>query len=217
MIRLENISFSYGERQVLDHFSLALSEGKKYCIRGRNGCGKSTLLRILSGLSFPQGGTYILDGDTITEKALRNKAYAKAFHRRIGYLFQDPSLQLFTSSVEDEIAFGLFQLGYDEDTVRNMTDSYIQRLDLEQVRLKPPFILSGGEKKRTALAAVLSMEPDVLLLDEPLGGLDEQGRSWLKHFIQSMEIGDRILVFTTHDGSLRDLADEVIDMNPPVT
>ena len=214
MIQLKDITFSYGDKIILDSISREFEEGHKYCLKGPNGCGKSTLLRILAGLSFPKSGEYIFNGETITEQKLKVKAFSKSFHKQIGFLFQDPSLQLFTSSVEDEIAFGLYQLNYDEDQVRSITDRYIDLLNLNAVRHQAPFTLSGGEKKRTALGAVLAMEPKVLLLDEPLSGLDEEGRDWLKDFIQNLDLKDRILIYTTHEESLESLSDVTIDMYP---
>jgi len=214
MIQLKNITFSYGDKIILNSISREFKEGNKYCLKGPNGCGKSTLLRILAGLSFPKSGEYIFNGETITEQKLKVKAFSKSFHKQIGFLFQDPSLQLFTSSVEDEIAFGLYQLNYDEDQVRSITDRYIDLLNLNAVRHQAPFTLSGGEKKRTALGAVLAMEPKVLLLDEPLSGLDEEGRDWLKDFIQNLDLKDRILIYTTHEESLESLSDVTIDMYP---
>ena len=114
MIRLENISYKYDSGIVLDDISYEFQMGKCYSIIGPNGCGKSTLFRVLNGLSFPTKGRFIFDGTVIDERYLKDEQNARDFHRRIGYVFQDSEVQLFTRSVEDESAFGLLQLGLDE-------------------------------------------------------------------------------------------------------
>lgn len=214
MIEIRDVTFRYQKRIVLDHVSMQFEAGKCTCIDGPNGCGKSTLFRILNGLSFPESGQYFLNGEEVTEEKMRNEAFAKSLHKRIGYLFQNSEMQLFTRSVEDEIAFGLFQLGYDRKKVHEMTEKYIQMLCLEEVRKQAPFNLSGGEKKRTALAAVLAMEPEVYILDEPMSGLDEEGQEWIMSFIQNMKKENKTMIIATHQKELiRAAADVVIHMD----
>lgn len=199
MMELRNVSFSYEEGKVLDDVSYTFENGKCYVIEGPNGCGKSTLFRILNGLSFAQKGTYLFNGEEITEKKMKDRAFAKNFHRQIGYLFQNSETQLFTRSVEDEVAFGLYQLGYEDAEVKKRTDEWLKRLDLEALKTRTPFTLSGGEKKRCALAAVLAMEPQVLIMDEPIAGLDEDGQEWIMKFISSLKDENRLIIIATHD------------------
>lgn len=199
MMELKNVSFSYEEGIVLDDVSYTFENGKCYVIEGPNGCGKSTLFRILNGLSFAQKGAYLFNGEEITEKKMKDPSFAKNFHRRIGYLFQNSETQLFTRSVEDEVAFGLYQLGYDDTEVKKRTDVWLKRLNLEQLWTRTPFTLSGGEKKRCALAAVLAMEPQVLIMDEPIAGLDEDGQEWIMNFISSLKDENRLIIIATHD------------------
>lgn len=215
MIDLNDITYLYPDGTPgLNHVSLHLQAGECCVLTGPNGSGKSTLFRILNGLAFPQSGSYLLDDQPITESYLRNKKNAAAFHRRIGYLFQNSETQLFTRSVEDEVAFGLWQLGLSEEEVHARTDHYLQMLSLTAMRHRAPFHLSGGEKKRCALAAVLAMEPQVLIMDEPLGGLDEEGQRWISDCIRSLKREDRLIILATHNRSLADsLADRILTMD----
>ena len=214
MISLDHVSYKYPDGNLaLDDISLHLAAGRCYCLSGPNGCGKSTLFRILNGLSFATSGKYLLEGEEITEKRLRDKAFSASFHRRIGFILQNTEVQLFTRSVEDEIAFGLYQMGLPDEEVTARVEKYISLLGLESLRHRAPFNLSGGEKKRTALAAVLAMEPPVLIMDEPLSGLDEDGQIWVTDFINRLKTPDRLLLIATHNKDLiSTIADETIYM-----
>ncbi|HUM84049.1 MAG TPA: ABC transporter ATP-binding protein [Lachnospiraceae bacterium] len=214
LIKLKNLTYAYPEGRALDGLSAEFYPGRCYVLQGPNGCGKSTLFRILTGLDFASEGEYSFDGKKITAGVMKDRKFAKEFHRRIGFIFQNSEVQLFTGSVEDEIAFGLFQLGLPENEVRMRTDRYIRLLELEGVRTRAPFRLSGGEKKRTALAAVLSMEPEVLILDEPLSGLDEDGQEWIMHFLENAKSPGRLMLIATHQKEFAGrIADEEIFMN----
>ena len=214
MIRLENISYKYDSGIVLDDISYEFQMGKCYSIIGPNGCGKSTLFRVLNGLSFPTKGRFIFDGTVIDERYLKDEQNARDFHRRIGYVFQDSEVQLFTRSVEDEIAFGLFQLGLDEKEVKERVEYYLKLLEIEDLRYRAPFNLSGGEKKRVALAAIFAMKPEVLILDEPLAGLDEDGQKFITDFIIKQKSADKLIVISTHNRELAEaVSDEVVHMD----
>ena len=127
---------------------------------------------------------------------------------RVGFVFQDSDAQLFCASVEDEIAFGPLQMGLSDDRVIRRVDDVCSLLDIQDLRSRAPWTLSGGEKKRVAIACVLSMNPDVLCFDEPLAGLDARSRSWLLGFLGQLGDAGKTLVIATHDQSL---ADEVAD------
>ena len=215
MIELKNITYKYYDGTLaLDNINLKLTAGECYCLTGPNGSGKSTLFRILNGLSFPTKGKYIFDGTEITEKYLHNKKNAVAFHSRIGYLFQNSETQLFTRSVEDEIAFGLYQLELPEDEVHKRTEHFLEALSLSDMRHRAPFNLSGGEKKRCALAAVLAMEPDVLILDEPLNGLDEDGEKFVLECIRNLKSPDRLIIVASHNSQfVEEISDETIRLD----
>lgn len=215
MIELKNITYKYNDGTLaLNNINLNLVAGKCYCLTGPNGSGKSTLFRILNGLSFPTNGKYLFDGTEITEKYLHNKKNAASFHSRIGYLFQNSETQLFTRSVEDEIAFGLYQLELPEDEVHKRTEHFLEALSLSDMRHRAPFNLSGGEKKRCALAAVLAMEPDVLILDEPLNGLDEDGEKFVLECIRNLKSPDRLIIVASHNSQfVEEISDETIRLD----
>ncbi|MDY6325278.1 MAG: ABC transporter ATP-binding protein [Catonella sp.] len=198
-ITLEDISFTYeGNIPALRNISLEFDQGTCYSIEGPNGCGKSTLFRILLGLSFPDSGRYLFDGEEINEKKLKQDEFSISFHKKIGFVFQNPEVQLFSKTVEDELAFGPRQLGISENEIRKKVDYYLELLKLTDLRDRAPFYMSGGEKKRCALASVLIMEPGVLILDEPLNGLDEENEEFLLSFLKELKSDGRLIIFSTH-------------------
>ena len=215
LLELKQIEFSYekDETAVLSDFSLAIEAGQCVLVLGENGAGKSTLFRILNGLSFAQSGTYHFDGILIDEQYLKNNRNAKQFHKRIGYLFQNPDVMLFNATVYDEIAFGPRQMGLsDEEVDRRVLDS-LSLMEIESLRQKAPYHLSGGQKKKVALAAVLSLNPDVLILDEPFAGLDKKSEQWLLQLLKDLKAAGKTLVIATHaDEKFQEIADTSIIM-----
>ncbi len=219
MIELQDVSYHYQNNSAqgicaLDHITCHLDLGRCYCLQGPNGCGKSTLFRILNGLSFPTSGHYIFNGMEITEKAMRKPDFSKDFHKQVGFVFQHSEIQLFCKTVEEEIAFGLQQLRLPDSEIEARVERYIQLLHLENIRQRAPFNLSGGEQKRCALAAVLAMDPKVLILDEPISGLDEEGQEWVTSFIRELKSPDRMMIIATHQSSF---AEEVADVRLQMT
>ncbi len=204
LILLENLSFGYEDIPALEDINLSIYRGESVVLRGPNGCGKSTLLRLLNGLCFPVKGRYCFQGEEITRQRLADQRFAKKFHQRVGFIFQNAEVQLFTGSVEEEILFGPLQMGFSEEEARRRTADVMQMLGLEKLRQRPPYQLSGGEKRKTAIAAVLSMNPEVLVLDEPLSGLDPQSQKWLLSFLDSMHRAGKTLIFSTHNEALAD-------------
>ena len=185
-LELSHVTYHYpGGQTALSDISCVFETGKCYCIEGPNGCGKTTLFRILSGLAFPDAGTYTAD------------------------VMQNTEVQLFTSSVEEEVAFGLQQMDLPEAEVRERTEKYLSLLELSALRTRAPWALSGGEKKRCALAAVLAMEPSVYILDEPISGLDEEGQEWITRFLLSLKSPEHTLIIASHS---RDFAERIADI-----
>jgi cobalt/nickel transport system ATP-binding protein len=210
LIELHNISFSYDreEQYVFRDFSLKVEAGECLVIKGDNGSGKSTLFRILNGLSFPQEGTYFFDGDKITEHYLHDNAVAKRFHKRIGYLFQNPDTMLFNGRTYDEVAFGPRQMGLSDAEVDRRTRDCMELFSISELAGKAPYHLSGGQKKRVALAAVMALNPDVLMLDEPFSGFDKKTQVFLSDFLAEMKANRKALLIATHEETMtRALAD----------
>ena len=213
MIELNDISFSYYQDDVLNHFSLNIKEGESIAICGDNGSGKSTLLKLINGLIFSKTGYYKFDGVEITEKQMEISEYSKEFHQRIGFVWQNPDTQLFCSSVEEELAFGPVQMGLPEDEIHKRVNDTLELLDLTKLRNRPPYYLSGGEKKKTAIASILTMNPSVWTLDEPLSSLDKKTREWLIEFLQALKKAGKTIIFSSHESSLVEvLADRVINI-----
>ena len=208
LIELDDFCFAYESTPTLRHIDLCICAGDSVVLMGDNGSGKSTLLKALCGLLFAQQGSYRFDGAEVSERTMRDAAFAKRLHQRVGFVFQDSDSQLFCASVEDEIAFGPLQMGLSEDEIARRVDDVCGLLDIQDLRRRAPWALSGGEKKRVAIACVLSMNPDVLCFDEPLAGLDARTRSWLLGFLGQLGDAGKTLVIATHDQSL---ADEVAD------
>jgi len=183
----------------LDHISLTVQQGERLAILGSNGSGKSTLLKILDGLYFSNRGSVLAFGKPLTEKAFQEDAFNFEFRRRVSLVFQDSDVQLFMPSVWDELAFAPLQLGLGQDEVKLLVESALRDLQIEKLRERAPHQLSGGEKKRVALASVLGLSPDVWLLDEPSAGLDPRSVSWLIDFINQQGMAGKTVVIATHD------------------
>ncbi len=214
MIECNNLCYAYDNYIALRQVTFTVSAGETVVLQGPNGCGKSTLLKLLNGLLFPAEGTFRFQGKDITEKALKDKRFAKEFHQKVGFIFQDSSLQLFTGSVEEEIAFGPRQMGLPEEAVTQRVNDVLQLTGLTALRDRAPYHLSGGEKKKTAIACILSMNPEVLVLDEPLAGLDTKTQQWLVSFLKELQSAGKTLIISTHNNALaEELGHRFIRMN----
>ncbi len=200
IFNVTDLCFAYDQKiPALDHVNLTVSAGEGLVILGANGCGKSTLLKILDGLYFPDRGSVLAFGNPLTEAAFLEDAFNFNFRRRVGLVFQDSDVQLFMPSVWDEVAFAPLQLGVSKEEVKQRVASALEALQIEKLRDRPPHQLSNGEKKRVALASVLSLDPDVWLLDEPTAGLDPRSQGWLVEFILDQRQAGKTLVAATHD------------------
>lgn len=212
MIKLDDICFAYDSTPMLKHFSTEIADGEFVVIKGDNGCGKSTLLNIINALEFAEIGTYTFGDTVIDKKAMKNEQFAKAFHQKIGYVFQNTDAQLFCSSVYDEIAFAPRQMQLDEAEVAKRVEDMLKLTGTEHLKERAPFHLSMGEKKKVAVASVLAMNPQVLILDEPMNFLDKKSRQWLVEFLNQMHSVGKTIIIVSHTDDFDKMADRIIEL-----
>lgn len=200
---LRDVSYTYLRRfEALKDVTLSFHAGEQVAILGANGSGKSTLLSILNALSYPTSGEFYAFGTLVKEEVfdtLEDNEFNRNFRKKVGFLFQNPDIQLFSSTVYDEIAFGPLQLDLPPEEVQKRTEEVIAMIGIENLRDRAPHMLSGGEKKKVCIASILSMNPDVLLLDEPTGGLDPRTQTWLIELIQDLAKCKKTIITATHD------------------
>jgi cobalt/nickel transport system ATP-binding protein len=197
---LSKATHTYGaDLCALDSIDLEIQPGEHVAVVGANGSGKSTLLKMLDGLVFCSSGTITAFGHRLTEDSLEEPALRREFRSRVGFVFQDADVQLFCNTVFDELAFGPLQLGLEPDRVRERVAEVAAALRIEKLLDRAPYTLSGGEKKRAAIASVLTMRPQVLLLDEPTNALDPRSQVWLLDVLREWKAAGRTVVIATHD------------------
>lgn len=195
----------------LTGLELTIAGGEHVAIVGANGTGKSTLLKMLDGLVFPTAGEVLAFGAPLTEDALEDPAFRRDFRARVGFVFQEADVQLFCSDAFDELAFGPLQLGLPEEEVRRRVREAAQELHIEKLLDRPRYTLSGGEKKRVAIASVITMQPRVLLLDEPTNALDPRSQVWLLDALEDWRREGRTVVMATHDlSAAAEAADRIV-------
>lgn len=213
IFELVNVSFDYEGIPALRALSLSVERGERIALVGANGSGKSTLLRILDALYFPSSGSVNFCGEAVTPARLQHDDFALAFRRRVALVFQNPDVQLFNPTVFDEVAFGPLQLQWTREQVIERVSATMDSLGIAHLKDRPPYRLSGGEKKRVALASALVLEPEVLLLDEPTAALDPRSQSQLVDLIQGWHGTTRTVITATHQLEiLEDIADRVYVM-----
>ena len=201
MIKMENVCFAYKDAIALRNINLEIKEGEGIALIGPNGSGKSTLLKLLNGIVSPTKGSYMFDGEEVTEAKFNKSQYSKKFHQRIGFIFQNSDAQLFNSTVYDEIAFGPRQMGFSEDIVEKRVSDCLEILEIQKLRDRQPYNLSGGEKKKVAIASVLSLNPEVLVLDDPMNEIDPKGKRFLRDFLIKLKESGKTLICSTHEFS----------------
>jgi cobalt/nickel transport system ATP-binding protein len=211
-LELDDIAYSYlGRFPALDGVSLQVRAGERLALLGANGCGKSTLLKVLDGLVIPDRGSYRAFGEAVTEDSLEDEQFNEAFRGRVGFVFQNSDSQVFSQSVREEIAFGPLNMGLDRAVVESRVADTLAMLEIAPLADRPPYQLSGGEKKRVAIASVLVMNPDVLLFDEPTAALDPRTQQWLIELIGELHHVGKTIVLATHDlDALGVLADRCV-------
>ena len=199
IISLKNINYSYyGKIPALKNINLTVKKGEMFSIIGLNGSGKSTLLHIINALIFPDSGNVLFDESPVTEKALADKSFGIQFRQRMGYIFQNPDIQLFCPTVFDELLFGPLQLNLSLDEAKERAEQTLSYLGIAYLRERPVYMLSGGEKKRVAIASVLTLNPDVLLVDEPLSSLDPKTQTFFIELLLELNQAGKTIIFTTH-------------------
>ena len=205
MITLEKVSYKYPSGTVaLQDVSLKVQPGDFVAIMGENGAGKTTLAKHLNGLLKPTSGDVSVDGEDTRKVSVAHLS------RKVGLVFQNPDHLLFSETVRQEVGYGLRNMGFAADVIEKQVTRTLEALDLSGFAETSPFLLSGGERKRVALAAILAWEPDYLVLDEPTIGQDYQQKERLRNFIFQLYSQGKAVVMITHD------VEFVAEANPEV-
>jgi cobalt/nickel transport system ATP-binding protein len=198
MLEIDRLRFAWDDSPpLIEDLSLKIREGDKLVILGANGCGKSTLLKLMNGLIFAQAGSVSYRGTLLQKSALARRPFARRFRQECALLFQHPEAMLFNPTVREEIAYGPRQLALPDVAAR--VNHWATALQLDPLLDQAPFLLSGGEKQKLALACLLAIEPQLLLLDEPSASLDPATVGWL---IDTLLDSDKTVVISTHNLSL---------------
>jgi len=194
MIEVKDVYFTYPNGvEALKGVSLIIKNGEFVAIMGQNGAGKTTLVKHFNGLLKSTKGKVLVDEVETTKVSVATLA------RNVGFVFQNPDHQLFSETVEDEIAFALKNFGFKENIIKRRVTWALNLLGLTHYRKTSPFMLSGGERKRVALASVLAWNPKILILDEPTIGQDYQQKEKLRQFILQMKTQRKTIIIVTHD------------------
>lgn len=211
-IEIKELSFSYDSKQFIDNLDLKINDGEMVGIIGNTGCGKSTFVRLIAGLIKSDSGKIIIDGDDITDKKF-NKIILR---RKLGIVFQFPEMQLFEQTIEKDIFFGLkqYKLTYDEKYKRAKEALELLGLDFEKIKDKSPLALSGGEKRKVAVAGILVCKPKYLIFDEPIAGLDCNSRdNFMKLLLALKQNGTTIIIISHNTDYLAEYADRILVMD----
>lgn len=214
-IHVENVTFRYGTddplslKEALSGVSLAVERGEFVALLGHNGCGKSTLAKHFNAMLLPTSGKVFVDGMDSTEEALKYE-----IRRRVGLVLQNPDNQLVASIVEEDVAFGPENLGVPPKEIRQRVDDALKAVEMYDYRLAAPYKLSGGQKQRVAIAGIIAMQPECIVLDEPTAMLDPRGRTEVLDTIHKLnrELGITI-VLITHYMDEAVTADRVVVMD----
>jgi energy-coupling factor transport system ATP-binding protein len=194
MIGVDDVRFKYPNGvEALKGISLTIKDGEFVAIMGQNGAGKTTLVKHFNGLLKPSSGMIRVNGVETTKTTIATLS------KTVGFVFQNPDHQLFSETVEDEIAFALKNFGFDKETIQKQVTWALNLLSLTEYQKTSPFMLSGGERKRVALASVLAWDPQILILDEPTIGQDHEQKERLRQFIMQLQTQGKTIVIVTHD------------------
>ncbi len=210
IIETQDLCHTYkGNIDALKNISFIAPRNTRIAIIGPNGAGKSTLFKHFNGVLKPTSGKVLIRGEPITKENIRE------VRRTVGLVFQNPDDQIFSPTVEQDVAFGPINMGLDEEAVKHRVSEALRTVGLSEYRTRVPHHLSGGEKKRVAIAGIIAMEPQVLVLDEPTAGLDPQGVREIIRVIRDFSVRyGMTVIFSTHNISLvAELAEYIYVMN----
>jgi cobalt/nickel transport system ATP-binding protein len=205
---VRDVTYRYNDITALNDLSLSIKHNQRIAILGANGSGKSTFLRLLDALYFPDQGSITAFGENLTEEAFQDEEFSFRFRRRVALVFQNPDVQLFNPTVFDEVAFGPLQLRWKKDEIRRRVQEALEMMEIAHLKDRSPHRLSGGEKKRVALASVLVLDPEVLLLDEPTSALDPKSQGRVVEFLVGWGGGAKTVITATHD---LDIVEDIAD------
>ena len=210
LITLENIMYRYNndqENNILDDVSFTIEKGEWVTIIGANGSGKSTLVKTLNGLNVPQNGNVIIDGLALNEENIW------AIRQKVGMVVQNPDNQFVGSTVADDVAFGLENIGMPRDEMIVKIDQALQQVGMQNFKMHEPARLSGGQKQRVAIAGILALAPDIIVLDEATSMLDPKGRAEVLATVQAIKEENNLTVISiTHDLNEAAQADRIFVM-----
>ena len=199
MLEVKNIKYSYNsEYQALKGVSLKVERGEMVALLGKNGAGKSTLFLHLNGIYQPDDGQVFIDG----EELKYDKKSLLKFRQKVGIVFQNPDDQIFAPTVEEDVAFGPLNLGLSMEEVQDRVDEALARVGMNGFEKTAPHHLSGGQKKRVAIAGILAMRPKIMVLDEPTAGLDPQGVTDLSKLLKELNDEGITIIISTHEVNL---------------
>ncbi|WP_421077423.1 energy-coupling factor ABC transporter ATP-binding protein [Methanothermococcus sp. Ax23] len=216
IFELKNLSYKYPDGTLaLSNINMNIYGGEILAIIGSNGAGKTTLLKILNGLEFPSSGEIYFEGKKLTEKVLMKKSSMKYFRSKVGFVFQDPDIMLFSPTVWDDVAFGPLHL-YSKEKAVKITDKTLRDMNIYGLRDKHPYNISGGEKKKASIASVISIEPEIILMDEPTSYLDPKSKRYIINLIKKLNNEGKTIIFVSHDPNLVSIADRCYVLNKTI-
>lgn len=199
IIETNNITYRYPDgTEALENVNFKAEEGKIIALLGPNGAGKSTLFLHFNGILRPSSGNIMVDKEEIKY----DKKDLMRVRQNVGIVFQNPDDQLFAPTVIEDVAFGPMNLGLSKEEVKKRVDDALKRVGMEENKNKPPHHLSGGEKKRVAIAGILAMKPKIMVLDEPTSGLDPKGASQILKLLYDLNKEGMTIIISTHDVDL---------------
>lgn len=211
-IEIKSLSFSYNDKPFIYNMNLKINDGEMIGIIGNTGCGKSTLVQLIAGLIKCDRGQIFIDGNDITNK----KFDKRILRRNLGIVFQFPEMQLFEQTVEKDIFFGLkqYKLTYDEKYKRAKAVLSLLGLNFDKIKDKSPLALSGGEKRKVAVAGILVCKPKYLIFDEPIAGLDYNSRESFMKLLSSLKQNGKTIIIISHNTDyLAEYANRILVMD----